>query len=112
MDQFITYLDETVEKLKLEEDELRTAGREDEATFIKIKVNICEISKSVYQVVAKQSDADSLKDSYTAKMENISGSWVKAYEKAKEHQDINRIMVEEIKLEMHEQIKRKLLELV
>ena len=112
MDKFILYLTETVEKLKLEEEELRLSDRKDESNFAKIKINICEVSKSVYQVVMKQTDATSVRAAYLDKMANISGSWITAYEKAKEHQDINKIMIEETKLEMLEQIKRNFLELV
>lgn len=112
MDQFIVYLDEMVEKLKAEEEELRTSDRKDESNFVKIKINICEISKSVYQVVAKQVDAESLKDAYLDKMSAISSNWTKAYEKAKENQDVEKIVIEETKFEMLEQIKNKLLELM
>lgn len=112
MDKFVMYLNETVEKLKLEEEELRLSDRKDESNFVKIKINICEVSKSVYQVVVKQEDAGGCKDAYLNKMANISGSWIAAYEKAKEHQDINKILIEETKLEMLEEIKRNFLELV
>lgn len=112
MDQFIVYLDEMVEKLKAEEEELRTSDRKDESNFVKIKINICEISKSVYQVVAKQVDAESLKNAYLDKMAVISSNWIKAYEKAKENHDVEKIVIEETKFEMLEQIKSKLLELM
>ena len=112
MDQFIAYLDEMVESLKVEEEALRMSDRKDESNFVKIKINICEISKSVYQVVAKQVDSESLKDAYIDKMTVISGNWTKAYEKAKENHDVEKIVVEEAKFEMLEQIKSKLSELV
>lgn len=112
MDQFIVYLDETVETLKAEEAALRTSDRKDESNFVKIKINICEISKRVYQVVAKQVGAEALKDAYIDKMSVISSNWIKAYEKAKENQDVEKIVIEETKFEMLEQIKSKLLELV
>ena len=112
MDKFIAYLDETVEKLEVEKEELYSSDREDEANFVKIKMNICEICKSVYQVVVKQVESDSLKDVYIQRMERISSGWIVAYEKAKEHQDVNRIMIEETKIEMLAQINGRFLELV
>ena len=112
MDKFIMYLDETVENLKVEEERLRASDRKDESNFIKIKINICEISRSVYQVVAKQVEATAIKDAFIEKMEVISSNWVKVYEKAKENQDAEKIIVEETKFEMLEQIKSKISELV
>lgn len=55
---------------------------------------------------------ETLKDAYIDKMSVISSNWTKVYEKAKENQDVEKIVVEETKFEMLEQIKSKLLELV
>ena len=64
MSNYIKYLVETIEELQKEEKELIATSRKDEANFIRIKINICDICKTIYNVSAKNNSAMKLKEEY------------------------------------------------
>ena len=53
MDQFIAFIDETIEKLGAEEKQLAESHRKDEANLVRIRMNIYDICKTVYGVCAR-----------------------------------------------------------
>ena len=100
MNPYIAYLDNTIERLKCEEQELIVSERKDEANFIKIKMNICDICKTIYNVVLKSSSDTDRKKRYIGQMTRLEENWQVSLVKAKEHEDVEKIVIEEIKLEM------------
>ena len=134
MEQFIVFIDETIEKLRVEEKQLAESHRKDEANLVRIKMNIYDIAKTVYGVFSRMNaDATNSEEKWQAaarceivqelkreapaqqlylkKMEAISRGWVESYEKAKAHDDVKRQVIEETKLNALEEIKAKYLEL-
>lgn len=104
MSKYIEYLDSTMKELKQMEEELLDTDRKDEANFAKIRINICDICKTVYGVAVKKSSGEALKEEYINLMTKISESWRVSLAKAKEHDDVQKVVIEEIKLEMLSQI--------
>lgn len=111
MEKFIAYLHETTTLLKVEEQQLIDSNRKDEANFTKIKINICDICQTIYHVSAKTNSGVALKQEYLRQLTRLPENWKISLEKAREHEDAQKIVIEETKLEMLEIIKRKFEEL-
>lgn len=107
MNEYINYLDETIASLKKEEAELIQANRKDEANFIRVKSNICDICRTMYQVSAKSKSGEELKEDYIRKLTKLPENWKISLEKAREHGDVEKIIVEETKLEILQKLKTK-----
>ena len=107
MSKYIEYLDVTIKELKETEKELVQTDRKDEANIIRIKMNICDICKTIYNVSAKKYSGAELRDEYIRQLTRLPENWKVSYEKAKEHDDAEKILVEETKLEMLQVIREK-----
>lgn len=107
---FTEYIDKKIQDLKNEEMILEKEERKDEANFIKIKINICEICKILYYVSKKEANAQNVKEFYLQKIEKLSLEWKASKEKAKEHNDIEKMTIEELKLEVLKDMKQKYME--
>lgn len=92
MSKFETYLDERIEASTKEEQELIASERKDEANLIKIKNNIYGVCKTIYKAAAKEV--------YLAKLAHLEQVWSESYEKAKQFNDVEKIVVEETKLQV------------
>ena len=107
MNEYIDYLDKIIGELKKEEEELIKTNRKDEANFIRIKSNICDICRTMYQVSAGLKSGEELKEEYIRKLTRLPENWKISLEKAKEHGDVQKIIIEETKLEMLKILKDK-----
>ena len=107
MGEYINFLDETIERLKKEEEELVKASRKDEANFIRVKRNICDICKTIYNVVVGLKSGEELREEYIRRLTKFSEDWRISLEKAREHGNIEKIIIEETKLEILQRIKAK-----
>lgn len=107
MDRFTEFLEEQSELLHRQEQELLAADCKDEADFVKIKSNVCEIGKTFYQVACKKEDETAICTEYIRLLDKLLAEWTQSYEKAKEFNDVKKIVAEEAKLEVLETIKQK-----
>lgn len=111
MNDFIQYLKNSIENANQKEQELITTERKDEANLQKIRANIYGICRTIYEVAAKTKSGDELVEEYTKKLDNLPKNWVESYEKAKVHNDVEKILIEETKLEVLKEVKEKFEEL-
>jgi len=111
MNKYIEYLERTIKELKNEEAELIKTSRKDDANFIKIKINICDICKTIYNVSAKTNSGVALREEYIRQLTRLPENWKISLDKAKEHGDIQKIVIEETKLEMLQILRAKFEEL-
>ncbi len=109
MEQFITYIDETTAKLQQEERELAATDRKDESNLMKIRINVYGICKTLFEVSRKQNAGEALKEDYLKRLTRLPENWKISYEKAKEHNDVEKIVIEEIKLQTLEEVKNEFL---
>ena len=107
MEQFIAYIDQSVNALVQEEKNLAASDRKDEANLVKIRINVYGICKSIYGVFSNMPENSKWKEDYIKKLENMEKSWQSSYEKAKEHDDVKKAVIEEIKLQTLEEVKNK-----
>lgn len=140
MEDFIAYIEETIENLRVEEKLLAESHRKDEANLVRIRMNIYDVCKTVYGVCSRmpakeemgkeemqsvgkwqgQARCDIVPELrgdapadglYLKKLEAISANWKESYEKAKAHGDVEKQVIEENKLAVVEEVKTKFLEL-
>ena len=107
MEQFITYIDQSVNALLQEEKSLAASDRKDESNLVKVRINVYGICKSIYGVFSNMTENSEWKADYIQKLENLEQSWRSSYTKAKEHDDVKKAVIEEIKLQTLEEVKNK-----
>lgn len=85
---------------------LAADGCGDEATFEKVKGNIYEIFRTVFSVARKTcgEDEGEIRTFFAQRIAQIPSGWVAALEKAKAHQDEERVYLELIKLDVVQDI--------
>ena len=96
MKEFITYLSSKVEEGKAETASLLADGRTDDANFAKVRTNIYDVCRTVSQALINRPGAGA--GVVRAQLERFHTEWSAALEKAKQHDNINGIAVEETKL--------------
>ena len=111
MEQFITYIDGATAKLQQEERELAATDRKDESNLTKIRINVYGICKTLFEVSCKQNIDEALKEDYLKRLTKLAENWKISYEKAKEHNDLEKVVIEELKLQTLEEVKNKFMEL-
>ena len=100
MKQFVAYLDEKVESYRQESRRLVADDRRDEGNLAKIKANVYGICKSVFQVQGKEKAQ--------VVLTGLRGEWETSLAAAREHDDVKKAAIEEIKLETLMEIRAKL----
>lgn len=108
MNNFIAYLNNSIETAQKTEQELIAGERKDEANLQKIRANIYGICLTVVQVVAKTKSGKELWTDYTGRLDNISKGWVESYEKAKKYNDAEKVLIEETKFHVLNEVKEKI----
>ena len=96
MKEFMTYLDSRIEAGKTKTAALLADGCQDDANFMKVQTNIYEICKTVSQVLMNKPGAGI--QGVKTQLERFRTEWGAALEKAKQHNNIKSIAVEETKL--------------
>lgn len=107
MNLFTDFLDEQLDIYRKQEQEHLADNCKDEANFAKIKANVCGICKTLYQVSCKKEDEATIRLEYTRLLNKLITEWKESYEKAKAYGDVKKIVVEEMKLEVIENIKER-----
>ena len=102
MEKFIHYLDSRIEEGKAKTGELQTNGRSDDANFMKVRTNIYEVCKTVTQTLINRTGAGT--GAVKAMLEKFRAEWSASLEKAKAHDNVKGIAVEEMKLSALEDI--------
>jgi len=111
MNKYIAYLEKTISDFQKEEGLLAAADRKDEANFIKIKINICDICKTIYNVSARSNQGEALKEEYIRQLTRLPENWKITLDKARAHGDVEKAVIEETKLDMLQEIRAKFEEL-
>ena len=102
MEEFITYLTGKIEEGKAETASLLADGRKDDANFAKVRTNIYDVCRTVSQALVNRPGAGI--GAIRSQLERFRTEWSAVLEKAKQHDNINGIAVEETKLAALEDI--------
>ncbi len=108
MDQF---LDNQIKLCRQQEKDLQEDDRRDEANFQKIRANVYDIFRTVLSAAQKAGNDDpkKIRQFFLLKTEQIPANWKTAYEAAKLHDDTERMVVEELKLNTIQEIRNAFL---
>ena len=105
-ESFITYLDERTRAVQENINRLTKDQRKDEADFEKIRANIFQMFKTIFQASARISTAEEDQIRFfDNRMTIIAETWKAALAKATEHRDERRILQEQVKLEVVDEIR-------
>lgn len=111
--KLIRFLSNKSEECEREEQRLIKEERKDEANLYKIKANIYNIYAVLYQTAKKQvltkdrtieECQQQIHEYFLEKASRIPLNWKESYVKAKEHQDVEKILIEETKLAVANEI--------
>ena len=102
MQEFMNYLDQQINDGREKVISLENEGRQDDAVFAKVHVNIYEICKTVSLALVNRPGAGV--SAVKAQLDRFQAGWGAALQKAKEHGDTKNIAVEETKLAALEDI--------
>ena len=110
MDMFVDYLETKIAELKKEATELEKNYRQDDAVFVKIRINVYDVCKTVFGVFKKTKMQDDLYNEYINKLDEFERIWSSSAENAKKFGDSKKIAAEEAKLFVLAEIKKKFIE--
>ena len=102
MREFIAYLESRISEGKEEIITLEADGRKDDANFAKVRTNIYDVCKTISRTLADKPGAGLV--AIKAQLDRFRTGWSTALEKAKQHDDIKAVAVEETKLAALEDI--------
>lgn len=107
--KFQDFFEEQIALCEQRSNRLLADGRGDEATFEKIKGNIYDIFRTVLTVAVKTctDDTETVGEFFRLRIEQIPLSWEQSYEKAKTHNDVSKMHLEQTKLDVVQQIKEE-----
>ena len=111
MENYMDWLDSAVLKLKTEQQELENFSRADEANFVKVRINILEICKTIFCVFKKVKTPDEFAAEYLKKLSELRKVWEESRGKADEHGNVKKSVIEGIKLETLAEAEQKFREL-
>lgn len=104
-----SYFEEQIAICGRRNKELLDDERTDEANFEKVKGNVYDIFRTILSVAVKtsQGDSNAVQHFFVQKAQQIPSSWVTSYDKAKQHNDMVKMQIEQIKLDAIGEIKEK-----
>ena len=106
--EFFAFLDNARQNALEEAETLTKDDRKDEGNILKAKANIYDIFKAIWNAAdGMADDKESFREAFRKKAEMIPSAWVTSLEKAKEHNDTHKILIEEAKLSAVSEIKEK-----
>jgi hypothetical protein len=100
MKEFIDYLSQKIEACREEIAGLEKSGRQDEADFAKVRLNIYTICRTVTDALLDRRGAGAVK----AQLERFRTEWSTALDQAREHDEARKRVVGEVRLEALEDV--------
>lgn len=111
MNCFNEYIETKIRELSLKEKSFNENYQQDDAVFIKMKINVYDICKTIFGVFKKVKPEDRLNEEFMKKLDELEKTWSESAEKASQFGDLKKVAAEEAKLEALADIKSKFIEL-
>lgn len=119
-EEYLSYIDEKTAEFKLNSQAYKADNRKDEAGLEMVKANIYELFRTLFVIDTKQLEGKDLSEyknislfaDYLLRFETVPANWKISLEKAKEHGDTIKQVIEETKLAAAQELKDKLVSLV
>jgi hypothetical protein len=118
-EKYISYIDEKIAEHNKKSEHYKLDDRNDEADLEKIKVNIYEIFRTLFLSDIKQLDGKDFGETvniniyggFLLRFDTIPTNWSVSLDKAIEHGDTTKQVIEEHKLSVAKELKDKFLEI-
>ena len=111
--EYFEFLDTRKQQTMTEVLDLIKDDRKDESNVLKAKANIYDIFKALWNAAKNTStDMESFKEAFLNKASAIPSAQETSLQKAREHNDTFKILIEEAKLEATSDAKEKFMEMV
>ncbi len=107
MKEFENYAESKILELSEEVKNLEKNYRQDDAVFVKIKINVYDVCKTVFGVFLKTKLQESFAAEYLKKLDEFREIWSASKEKAEKFGDSKKSAVEEAKLCVLAEIREK-----
>lgn len=107
MNGFEDYADSKILELSKEAKNLEENYRQDEANFVKIKINIYEVCKTVFNVFLKTKQKENFFEEYLKKLDEFKEIWSDSKERAEKFGNLKKAAIEEAKLSSLSEIREK-----
>lgn len=103
----LEFFDQKIRACDLKRKQLQEEGYGDEANFEKIRANVYDIFRTVFQAGEKRFGKDRMKaeEFFLEELEQIPSGWAAAYEDARAHEDARAMHIEGIKLDVARKIR-------
>lgn len=102
---FIQYLDTRTSTTQEHISQLTADNRKDESDFEKIRANIYQVLKTIFQASQKKAPGEDEQARFLhSRLVVIENTWRASLKKAEEHHDERKILQEQIKLEVMDEI--------
>ncbi len=110
--QINTYFEERIAACQAAAAALNADNRADEAVFEKIRMNVFDIFRTVYNAGEKVSGGDPAKqlNFLRHRLEEISASWRTSLEMAQSYDNTEKAHIEQLKLNVVDEIRQKMAE--
>lgn len=107
------FLKDGKDRMQQKIDELVSDNRQDEARVYRASLNIYDIMGTLLDTAKKiaEGDVNRMKEEFHRLATRVPASWKVSLEKAKEHDDFEKIMMEEAKLNVADSVIRRFDEL-
>ena len=107
IEKFTAYLDAAIARCAEQEKQLMVDDRKDEAVFEKIRANVYNIFRTIIGVAVQTcgEDLEKIRDFFWKRIDQIPAGWKASYEAAKQHDDAEKVQIEEIKLAVVQEIR-------
>ena len=105
VNQYQEFLCSLKGRLTEEEQVLRESDRADEADFVRIRLNICDVADTIYNVFSKQGAG--FEKAYAERLAQMRLGWESKKENAQLHGDVRAALIEELKAETMLEIEKK-----
>lgn len=105
--EFAAWFDKQIAACVKRQKELFADDCADESDFEKVKANIYDVFRTIFSVALRNGngDADAANRFFLLKMEEIPSNWKLSYDRAKQHDDVHKMQIEEIKLDTVREIR-------
>lgn len=105
-ERFIKYLDDQTSVIDSNITRLIRDNRRDDANFEKVRANIYQMLKTIFQASLRTSTEEEAQlKFFDARLKMIEATWKTALDKAEEHNNATRILQEKIKLEVMKDVR-------
>lgn len=116
-EKYLNFIDERIAEYKCISERLLAEDRKEEADLELVKANIFELFRTIFIVDTRQlegKDLSGLNDidlyaDYLLRFKNIPANWKIFMERAKEQNDATRLVVEETKIKVAQELKDQLI---